>query len=173
MPVIDLRVAYSPGWLAGRLALTLDYVGASGGGTTFGSWQTSLAVHSFQAGALYRYPVVGPLRVFGRAAALLDADHLNLSAGDNALQLGQWAATAGALAGAGAEVVASPSPSWQLGLVVEVGYALRFNEARFDRVQPSVDSGTSPAPVPFTPVDLGSLSLSGLQWRLGASVHFL
>jgi hypothetical protein len=169
MPVGDLRVGYRPGWLGNHLELGLAYVGATLGATTFQAWNTSLTVHSFQPGVLYRWSFGDRLSAYGRVAGLVDTARLDLSAGE-ALPLYQRLWTGGALGAAGAEVIAVRGELTQIGVLAEVGYAYRPVKAHFDHLAPDVGGG-SPAPVAVTPVDAGSIDLSGVQWRLSLALH--
>lgn len=170
MTVGDVRAGWAP-WAWGRVVeLNLGYTGTSERGTTFGSFETDLTVRTLQLGATYRRALVGPLTGFVRVAGLLDFARMELWSGEDALRLSQSTRGLGGIGTAGVEAAVVRWPHAQLGLVAEVGYALR-TAAKFDALSPDVGD-PKPAPVAFTPVNAGTLSLSGIQWRLGAAVHF-
>jgi hypothetical protein len=171
VPVADLRAGFSPGWQGDRIELNVGYVRAGQGGTSFQTWQTELRTQTVQLGATYRYRFHVPFAVYGRAAWLVDFDRMELWTDDASPHLAQSTVTYGALAAGGGEAVIFDSGRAKVGLCLEVGYALRFAPANFDHLLPDVGD-PKPAPVQFTAVNAGKVDLSGVQWRLGAAVHF-
>jgi hypothetical protein len=171
LPVGDFRASYTPGWLSDHLELNAAFVIAGEGGSTLSTWQTSFGMDSFQLGASYRWRPSRWISFYGRGAVVLDVDRLSLSATNDALPLSQTALTVGGLLGLGTELTFFHEPLVDVGLTVEVGYALRFNDARFNQMKPDV-GGSSPTPIAFEPVNAGQYDVSGMQWRLGLAVHF-
>lgn len=165
----DVRFGYVPGWMKDRLELDFGYVGGTLGGTSLGVFHADYEIHSLQLGLRYRLPVASFFSVYGRLAALLDFNGLHLTDADESFHMSQWALTGGLEANVGAELTLYAWKAAQLGLVLEFGYAQRFNEARFDKVALERVSKAAITPVA---VDVGSLNVSGIQWRLGAVVHF-
>jgi hypothetical protein len=171
LPVGDFRASFTPGWLANHLELNAAYVITGEGGSSASSWQSSFGMQSIQLGASYRWRPSTWIGFYARAAAVLDVDKLTLSATTDSLPLSQTAVTAGALGGLGTEFTFVHERHFDAGLTLEVGYALRFNSARFDQLKPDT-GGAAPAPVAFAPVNAGAFDVSGIQWRVGVAVHF-
>jgi len=167
----NVRANVAPGWMQRRLEISAGFQGNGEGGSTFQTWQTSLTVRTLQLGLIYRQPIRGPFLVYGRAVGLFDFDHMELWTTDDSLHLQQSTNTFGVEASVGGEVIAVNWERASLGFDLEVGYALRFSAAHFDTMKPD-DGGAKPAPVAFAPVNVGGINLSGIQWRLGAAVHF-
>ncbi|MBS2032179.1 MAG: hypothetical protein JST54_30045 [Deltaproteobacteria bacterium] len=167
----NLRANFAPGWMQRRIEISAGFQGNGEGGSTFETWQTSLTVRTLQLGLIYRQPLRGPFLVYGRAVGLFDFDHLELWTTDNSLHLQQTTHTGGVEASVGAEVIAVTWERASLGFNLEVGYALRFAAASFDTLKPD-DGSAKPTPVAFAAVNVGGINLSGIQWRLGAAVHF-
>jgi hypothetical protein len=165
----DVRFGFVPGWYHDRIELDLGYAGGSLGGEALGTFKTNFEIHSLQLGVRYRQPIASFFSVYGRVAGLVDFNGLHLSDADANVRLSQWATTGGLLFNAGAELDAFTWRGGAVGFLLEFGYALRFNQARFDKI--SVDD-TAKESVAFSPVNVGSLNVSGIQWRLGAVVHF-
>ena len=171
LPVGDFRLSFTPGWVHDHLELNAAYVILGEGGSALSTWQTSFQMQSVQLGALYRWRPSEVLSFFGRGAFVLDIDRLSLAASNDSLPLAQSALTAGVLLGAGTELTFVHARRFDAGITLEVGYALRFNPARFDQMKPD-EGGAKPAPIAFESVNAGSFDVSGIQWRLGLAVHF-
>ena len=177
----EIGVAWQPGVLDGALLLELSYAGGSTTATSFGAWDSTLTLHTFEASAVFREPLGRFARAYARAGAGFELAHLAIVHAD-----GDWEADDVAplvvleglvgielLMGAG-ETLPDGRPPRHLSLGAELGWALRPIDATFDELQRDVSLGedTTPTRVELVPIDAGGIDLSGLLLRFTLAWRF-
>lgn len=169
----DLRLGYTPTWLGNRIELELAFAGGAVGGSAFQSYDAEIQRHSFELGAKYRLPLGRHFNFFGRAAFLVNIDGLSLdSQANTAVKLGQFVATAGLELAVGAEWLIVSRPRFGFGLQVEGGFAVDFNQARFDNVRAGGTNEAGATPIVTSGINAGSINMSGPDFRVGLAFHF-
>ena len=162
----DVRVGFG----GKHLQVDLGYSGGANGATNFTLYDVSMQLTSLQLGLRYIEPLGEHFAIYGRAAALLNIDGLQLTTSDSSATLGQTVVTGGLLLNGGAEWYIYTWPKVRLGLLAECGYGF-VSGANFNKIQRE-GPPPSPAPIATSPVNLGSLNASGIQWRIAGAIHF-
>lgn len=176
---IEVGGGYNPGWLDGNLALEAGYAFGRRQAPVFGFGTASLALHSIQAAAIYRYPTTARTRAFARGLVSLDFAALDLSGDGQGAELEDVATLLGLEGTVGWELLiplgSSRTPDGRarrhLAFGVEAGYAYRPFEAEFSLAR-DVEDDVHPGRIERAASGLGSMDLSAWVLRLGGALRF-
>lgn len=168
---VETGLRWSP---AGQpLGVELLWLHGSSSTQSFGAVDGLLTLQSVQVMASWHTPTVGPVRGYARGGTSLDFASVRVQ-GLEGIALHDSAVTVGVEGTGGLELLIPLAGDHQVGrhlaIYLDVGYAARLNRARFDGALPRAEA-SEPERIGFRPVDLGSLGLSGLVWRLGAALR--
>lgn len=152
----------------GRLDVELAYETGGVGDSAHQSIPTQLSLQGFELGATWRYPLLQHLEPYAHLGGELDWVNLTLI---DTQHLTQTVANPGVNGLLGVQVplsmgISAARPGTLL-LDIGVGYVLRPSYA-FHALSPQV-AGRPADPVAQSPVDLGSMPMSGISYRIGVS----
>lgn len=173
----EVTFSFMPSRKQPALDLELGWLGSGTSETAFQTYTASLNTNSLLLGLRYREPLRRWLNFYGRAGVTLDWSTLKIQEEAASTTLTDVAFTTGLVGAVGTEWIAhirnaEDRPRLALGAYLELGWIQRLGQAKFNELKPDGASDTEPARIAFTPIDAGSISLSGPFWRVGGLIRF-
>lgn len=165
LPMLRVGVAYSLAVSRGILDVELQFHTGDTRELVHQAINADLWLRGVEGGAAWRYPLLRHLEPYARIGAGYDWATLQL-AGPR-LEQTAGAPAASALAGVQLPLWLSSGAERSSAIVLDlgIGYTLRPSFA-FDAAMPRPPDEPGEAPIENVPTNLGSLSLSGISYRL-------
>ncbi len=166
------------------LSVEVGYRYLTSDGTTFETWDTDLRFHAIDLAARYDWPLLSWLSVYGRAGGTAAYVATRLSSADAVLASSAWAPGVFAAAGLGVRFPrrwfgGTDGPDggtgFTIGLGLDIGYAWFGDVSVSARPDPrgSLDADSARhGAIGQSPVDVGTLSVHGLTYQLGLTLHY-
>lgn len=171
---VELGFGYVPSWFDNRLRLELGYGSSGSEALLFDAADSSLSLYSILGSGSYALARHRLGRLFVGAGAELVFATLNV---DDISEHKQTDTLLGLQGLLGYELnlffdADSPEGGSGMNFSVEAGYEFFPFPARFDDLQRSGSTKTSPAPIRTRGIRVGELDPSGWMLRFGAAVRF-
>lgn len=168
---VELGVSWSP-WKEGT-SFGLVY----GALTTEGSLQSAesvrLGVHGARLTMSHAFELTEVFALVGCGAVLLDVGSLSVSLDERDVDLTDTAFGIGARVGAALEARLRLDEDGSARVVISFfGAAQAESGLSFSRVTADVDGSPDPKRIAEVPIDMGSVSLTGATFGIGAGIYF-
>jgi hypothetical protein len=167
-----LALEHAPDWLDESLSLEAGYVAWGTSAQALQAFDTTLSSQALQLGARWHFAGIRGRSAYARGAFAFESNRLLLQGAGHELADRAWGA--GFAAALGGELFSTKreGSTLTIGLVGELGWYQRFNDARFDSLSPVRSGEGDPSRLPFSGVDVGRIDLSGLFLRIGVGLRF-